>query len=114
MDKDEIIEEIELVHIKETQVNTKTHKTYGNQDQKVLRKYLKARYKNQGDLYKKVFGVSFDDATLAGWEPAEWMFSKYCRGWMRFLKDKGMIKKCTTTKIVPVSSILFEEGVNYE
>ena len=103
-------DEIEVVCVKETQVNTQKHKTYGDQDQEVLREYLHDRYKNHGNLYKKVFGVSFDDATLAGWHPDDCTFSKYCKGWVQFTRDKGKIKICTTTKVVPVSSILFEEA----
>ena len=71
-----------------------------------VRQILSHLYKDLGDFYEKQFGVSREDAFLAGWNPNKDFFSDDY-GWYNFLKDKGKIIKNIITEEVELNYILF-------
>ena len=71
-----------------------------------VRQILSHLYKDLGDFYEKEFGVSREDAFLAGWNPNKDFFSDDY-GWYNFLKDKGKIIKNIITEEVELNYILF-------
>lgn len=75
----------------------------------------KKKFKNISNLLRDVFtiqgnfyeylGISLKDAENMGWHPKDISFSVTCRGWERFLKDKGKVNK---TYEKDIKDILFK------
>jgi len=57
------------------------------------RKVLRKVFKDQGELYEKVFNIDRETARIAGWHPDDRDFSVWCAGWEEFLKNQGKIHK---------------------
>jgi hypothetical protein len=55
-------------------------------------------FKNQGELYKKIYNVDWETAYLAGWHPDCGDFHDNCYGWRKFKKEKGKIQKEVITE----------------
>jgi len=54
---------------------------------------LKQIFKNQGELYERIYHVEREIAKDAGWHPDDRDFSNLCGGWEKFLRDRGKICK---------------------
>ena len=86
----------EVVTINDKQV---VNYYYGTGDYKKQKKYntlkelLSYNFLNQGDFYKKVFGVNFEDAEEAYWDPNSTCFNSKSSGWLKFNSDNGKFKK---------------------
>jgi hypothetical protein len=57
---------------------------------------FKKIFKDQGELYEKIYGIDRETASLAGWHPMDTDFSDTCEGWREFIKTKGKIEKQIT------------------
>ena len=57
------------------------------------RKVLRKIFKDQGELYEKIFNIDRETAKLAGWHPESRSFDSDCGGWQYFVKNKGRIHK---------------------
>lgn len=73
---------------------------------------LRNIYEDQGDFYLKEFGISREDAHLAGWHENDRDFSISCEGWKQFISAGGKIdiKKTVVVETVPVASLVFTEN----
>jgi len=67
---------------------------------------LKKLFKDQGELYEQIFGVSREDARRAGWHPNHCNFSVECSGWVKFLKDEGKIEKQVQVETISVEDFV--------
>jgi len=67
---------------------------------------LKKLFKDQGELYEQIFGVSREDARRAGWHPDDSDFSMMCPGWIKFLKDKGKVEKQVQVETISVEEFV--------
>jgi len=56
-------------------------------------KVLEKIFKDQGELYQRVYGVDRETAALAGWGPNMNYFDTTSYGWTKFLSDRGKIHK---------------------
>lgn len=54
---------------------------------------LRALYNTQGDFYKFEFNVSEEVAEEAGWIPQSKCFNHLCKGWRKFIREKGKISR---------------------
>jgi hypothetical protein len=74
-----------------------------------LQDLLEGTFKDQGEFYEKVFGVSYQEASDANWHPYDDDFSaSICAGFDRFVKDKGVITKEKDLKTY-ITDELFEK-----
>jgi len=73
-------------------------------DDKVL--VLREIFRDQGELYEKIFGVSREDARLAGWHPDDGDFYTSCNGWVEFLKAKGKIDKQVQVETISIEDFV--------
>jgi len=71
-----------------------------------LRVLLKHIYWKQGELYKKEFGIDYDDAYDAGWEPDAIDFCG--RGWYTFLRDRRIITRTKDEEVVEIVDLVRE------
>jgi len=63
---------------------------------------LRLLFKDQGELYERIFGVSREDAALAGWRPDDRHFCDVSDGWVKFLEAGGKIEKQVQTETMSV------------
>ena len=56
-------------------------------------KLLREVFKDQGELYEKIYSVDRETAEIAGWHPQDQTFNTDCAGWQKFLEEKGKIDK---------------------
>ena len=90
--------------IREKTVNGKSVTIYDRQGCetsvfKTVESIMKCEYKDQGELYEKIYGVCREDAVLAGWGPYADLFEPSNNGWRQFLKDEGVVEVvCTETE----------------
>jgi len=54
---------------------------------------LRRIFKDQGELYEKVYNVDRRTAQLVKWHPEDKDFDTDCEGWQNFLRDEGQIHK---------------------
>jgi len=73
--------------------NEETYYEFNGERFKNEREVLKKIFKDQGELYEKIYHVDRETARLAGWHPDEKEFSVWCAGWEQFLSEKGKINK---------------------
>ena len=75
-----------------------------NQNEKVFYEYngekfdtetevLRRIFKDQGELYEKVYNVDRETAKLVEWHPEDKDFDTDSEGWQNFLRDEGRIHK---------------------
>jgi len=76
-------------------INGREHVEYeaNGKTYKDLYELLLYEFKNHGDFYEKVFGVSRKDAELAGWLPSWVAFRPENPGFKKFIEDRGRIQK---------------------
>jgi hypothetical protein len=67
---------------------------------------LRRLFKDQGELYEQIFGVSREDADLAGWHPDDSDFCDACDGWVKFLEAGGKIEKQVQTETMSVEEFV--------
>jgi len=73
--------------------NKKTYYEYNGEKFESAQRLLEKIFKDQGELYEKIYHVSREDAELAGWGPRMDYFDTTSYGWVKFLHDKGKIHK---------------------
>ena len=83
--------------IREKTVNGKSVTIYDSQERETsifttVKSLMKCEYKDQGELYEKLYGVSREDAVVAGWCPYANMFEPANSGWRKFLQDEGVVE----------------------
>ena len=54
---------------------------------------LQKIFRDQGELYEKIFNIDRETAKLAGWGPDHRIFNSTSYGWRQFVEDRGRIRK---------------------
>jgi predicted enzyme related to lactoylglutathione lyase len=69
---------------------------------------IRENFNTQGEFYEKVFGISKEDAELAGWMPCVREFN--VRGsFGEFIKDKGKIEKKVVEEMISLKQAVEDE-----
>ena len=99
--------------IREKTVNGKSVTIYDSQECETsifttVKSLMKCEYKDQGELYEKLYGVSREDSVVAGWCPYATIFEASNNGWRQFLIDEGVVEVvCTETE--KTDTLIIEE-----
>jgi len=88
--------------------NTTTEYRYRGRLYASVTSLLASIYPDQGAFYETAYGVSRDDARLAGWEPytAFGRFNLKNNGFIQFLKDQGSVTTAFKTTEVAIGDLL--------
>ena len=108
--------------IREKTVNGKSVTIYDSQECETsifttVKSLMKCEYKDQGELYEKLYNVSREDAIVAGWCPYADIFEPSNNGWRQFLKDEGVVEVVCTesekTDTLIIEEYLAEQTLAY-
>lgn len=88
--------------------------THDGRDYGSLKEVLSAMYTDQGELYEE-YGVSRDDARLAGWDPYRTSnrFSVAESGYRKFLMAGGVIKKTEKQETADIKDLIQDQMNDY-
>ncbi|MDY6966983.1 MAG: hypothetical protein SVM80_13680 [Halobacteriota archaeon] len=102
--------------IRTKEINGQVEKryTYDGDLYGTLKEVLAAMYTDQGELYEE-YGVSREDAKLAGWDPYKTSnrFSAAESGYRKFLKDGGVITKIEKQETADIKDLIQDQMNDY-